>query len=315
MGPLLAAVDDEELANLIGFAPNVPWETWSENDGRIAATLAQVSASRQRRQQLPSADAPIAEILRAGFATLPEALIHRFRRSLTTTEVEFLRQAARDAPDPGSRRVALRALAERVDISALDVAEGIFERNTKGGHRAAAIRYLEAIPPTVTLPLARDWLDLEDDRSGVAADLLALHSEAEDVEAIRRALARSWPERLELGWMYTLCSLVDALGRHPEHGPYTELVAIFESVEYSYVRRKAASALHRCNEDLSDSFGRECLWDCEAETRALGAVAAPETPAVGRRLHEFSRDEHEYNDVRSAAQNRLRRSPTLRSTS
>jgi len=80
---------------------------------------------------------------------------------------------------------------------------------------------------------------------------------------------------------------------------------VFERVEYSYARRRAAQALHRCDPDFPEAFGRECLWDCEAETRSLGTMVAPESQVVRRRLDDLGRDEHEDSDVRAAALVRL----------
>ncbi|MFN0025868.1 MAG: hypothetical protein ACKV2O_01610 [Acidimicrobiales bacterium] len=85
----------------------------------------------------------------------------------------------------------------------------------------------------------------DDGRARIAAQLMAMHGESQDVPAIRAALRRAW----DLEWMYDLCGLVDTLGRHPEHGPFPELRQIFTDVSYSYARRRAAHAMSRVDPD------------------------------------------------------------------
>ena len=81
-----------------------------------------------------------------------------------------------------------------------------------------------------------------------------------------------------------ICNLIDALGRHPELGPFEELAEIFEGVEYSYARRRAATVMAASDPTFTSRFARECLWDCESETQEIGQefVDSSDLKAVAR---------------------------------
>src|SRR5262245_36986063 len=146
----------------------------------------------------------------------------------------------------------------------------MFAANTVGRDRATLHRYIRALDATDTLPLARRWLDAKDSRSGVAATLMALHSADNDVPSIRSAIGRSWHEQS----MYELCSLVEALGRHPATGPYEELRTVFLEVDYSYARKRSVAAMAKVDADFVKLFAHECLWDCEPGTQVVGVERA-----------------------------------------
>ena len=231
---------------------------------------------------------------------MPKALLHRFAERATPDEVERIRVAACQ-PGDSRRWLPLAVLGRRNDPTALPLVEQVFERNTMGGERASAFRYISALDATHTLPLARSWMRVRDNRRGVAARLMAIHSEPSDLPAIREAFAEAFDE----GWMYEVCDLIDAFGRHPDLGPYPELRTAFVEVGYSYARRRAARAMASVDPDFADTFAAECLWDCESETREVGAASAPVTPRVLARLREIAANGFEHPDVAAAADSRI----------
>ena len=129
-----------------------------------------------------------------------------------------------------------------------------------------------------------------------------MHSDSEDVPAIRAGFSRAW----ERDWTYEICSLVEALGRHPDHGPFPELRMVFTDVAYSYARRRAARSMAAVDPDFSTLFADECLWDCEAETRLVGVEASLLDDRITRpRISVLAADEAEDEAVRTAAATRL----------
>lgn len=301
--PLLEQVDDQVLSDLVFWAPAVPWDEWLSDDRRKAVDAVLSRPTESSQGSMPEADAEIEALLRYRWATFPRALLHRFRSLLTAEEVADLRRAASEATGP-ALWVSLRALGERQDPSAITRVEAILAANTIGRDRAAARRYLTALPSEITLPLARVWLGTEDDRFGMGANLMAIHATPDDLSQVRTATRAAWARRDEL--MYDLCHLLDAIGTIGTADTYPELNEAFEAVEYSYARRRAARALLRCDRSFPRRYGDECLWDCEAETRLLGVTAALDSPAVRRRLSQFAHDQHADEDVRSASVERLR---------
>jgi hypothetical protein len=234
--------------------------------GRAVAEARAPHVKPPGRNHPSIASAPVDELLDHGWRRpFPKALLHRFRTQLTDDEVDTLRSAVTDL-DSERGQLAVAGLEVRRDPSALDVATSVFQRSISVRQQAAALRYIRALDPDVTLPLARSWIEAQDDRADAAAILFRLHAEARDVGLVREALARSWATRD----MYNLCDLIDALGRHTDLGPFDELVSVFEEVEYSYARRRAVAVLSASDKTFADRYGVECLWDCEAPVRIAG---------------------------------------------
>lgn len=190
------------------------------------------------------------------------------------------------------------ALAQRRDPTAVDVAAEVFTRNLVAAERASAYRYFLALEVAVILPLAREWLELEDDRSRVAAATMALHGTSDDLPAIRAAFARAWAGES----MYAICDLVDAFARLPLDGPHPEVALVFTDVAYSYARRRAAAALAVTDPEFPITHAVECLWDCEEETRLIG-VRTVDSSAVDAKsgLMQLVDDRFEVEDIRNAA--------------
>lgn len=130
---------------------------------------------------------------------------------------------------------------------------------------------------------------------------MAMHSEPADVPAIRDAFR----DAVDAGSMYGVCDLIDALARHPASGPFAELRSVFAEIGYSYARCRAARAMAAVDREFAGTFAVECLWDCEAEIREVGASMAPVTPRVKSRLTELASDDLEDPKVVAAAGSRL----------
>jgi hypothetical protein len=112
---------------------------------------------------------------------------------------------------------------------------------------AAAWRYVKALPPEISLPLARQWLVKDDGRSGAAGGVLAEHAESSDALAVRRALSRAVDYSV-------ICNLVTALGRLQEDGPYPELEAVYLGSAYSYARMRAVVAMAATDSLFAESW-------------------------------------------------------------
>lgn len=265
-----ANVREPELDNMVYWNKQLPWKRWAKRHPRIADARMRVADWGKRRPDPPRLGASLDEILSVDFAPVPADLLDRFVHGATSEELKRLRQAAVGDERP-ARYFALAVLGSRNDPCALELAENTFAANASGRDRATLYRYIQALEGTITLPLARRWLGVGDSRDGVAATLMSLHSEADDVPAIRAAFAREWSEA---ECTYLLCDLVEALGRHPEQGPYEELRLTFTDVVYSYARKRAASSMSRVDPRFQELFSTECLWDCEPDAQVVGLETA-----------------------------------------
>jgi hypothetical protein len=245
-----------------------------------------------------AADAAVDVVLAGIQPAFPSALVHRFRHTQQPHEVDALRAAAAGYPNPWGRRFALRVLGLRGDTTPLDGVETVLASDEIGAHRTAAWHYVSALPPEISLPLARQWLGKDDGRSGVAGAVLAEHAESSDTSDIRHALS------LPVDY-YTVCALVTALGRLPEGGPYPELETVYLGSAYSYARMRAVVAMAATDSFFAESWAEECLWDCEDVSREVGARYVPLTARAVERLRELANDVHENTAVREAATARL----------
>ncbi|WP_418058561.1 hypothetical protein [Pimelobacter simplex] len=244
------------------------------------------------------ADAPIDDLLGATWrGSFPKAVVHRLRTTRDQVEVDALRRAAREVQHPGWR-LATHALALRGDLTALDVVEGVLEEDESGLVRATAFRFVTALPPAASLPLARAWLAHTDGRGAVASSVLAEHAAIEDLPAVRAALAAADD-------YYAMSNLAKALGRLAEAGPFPELDEIYVHSAYSYARARAVQAMAATDPTFAERRAAECLWDCEESARVQGARFAPLERASVDRLRELADDDLEDPAVRTAAHCRL----------
>lgn len=303
---LVRVCEPDELAELADDTRNsLPWDRWAERHPEIAAARAEAqraSEARQERAAIPKADAAIEELLSYGWpSTVPSAVRRRLAETEDAAELAALHGAATGPWGP-ARRFAWVALAERRDPIAVDIAAEVFTRNLVGAERASAFRYFLALDPEITMPLAREWLGFDDDRSRVAAATLAHHATAVDLPRIQTAFARAWADQS----MYEICDLVDALARLATQGPHPELEIVFTQVSYSYARRRAAAALAATDPAFATTYAVECLWDCEEETRLIGAKTVDRSSdGAGAGLARLADDPFEVEDIRDGARDAL----------
>lgn len=294
----------DELAGLVAdMKRGVPWEAWAAAQPRIAAAVRAAAMPDDEESAVlppppPGADAPLADLLSFQWrCQYPRAVRHRLRTTTDLSEIRLLRDAAVGPWGP-ARKLAMHALGERGDSSALAIAAEVFDRDVVGQERASAFRYFLALEARVILPLAREWLEIEGDRWSVAVATMALHCEREDVTSVRRAFALAWQE----GAMYEVCDLVDALARLVDDGPHPEVRLAYEEIAYSFGRRRAAAALARTDQSFASTYAAESLWDCESETRMIGAEAADTScDHVRARLRRLADDPFEDDVVRQVA--------------
>ncbi len=168
--------DDAELADLVETTSELPWAEWALSDLRVARALAQVEREaehdRRAREAVrpPPVDAPVAELLSFAWPGRPPSdVVDRLAATCEIDEIRRVREAATGPWGP-TRRFALTVLAARSDPTALDLAARVFASGESGWERGALVHYFRSLPGELTLPRAREWLELDDDRwSGVAA--------------------------------------------------------------------------------------------------------------------------------------------------
>jgi hypothetical protein len=216
-------------------------------------------------------------------------------------DVARMLETARD-PQRAMRRAAILALANQGRRDVLAIAEETTSGEQRGKLQGTIALALEAMPLSQTRALAHDWLTSPDwGRRRKAAGILGNHAEEEDLDPARRALAHELDAGLE-GDVFVVCSLAEALGRFPGHGPFEELSRAYEQIPYSYGRRFIVSALAASDPTFSGDLAVECLWDCELESRAIAAGNVDRRIRLAsQRLAELASDEVHAASVRRAA--------------
>ena len=217
--------------------------------------------------------APLSELLghRWNWRKPPAELIERLTVGLRDGEYERLIAACSELPDP---TIALTVLGLTNDPSGIAAATVIVDEPRLASFDAdrayysrhgAVSRYLEALGPEHSLPVARNWLGDTPAREAVSAGVLQRHAEAGDVPAVRGALLRAFERRR----LFALCSFIEALGRHPQLGPFQELPEVFESIEYPYARWRAAIVMAATEPAFATTYAREALWDADEGVREV----------------------------------------------
>ena len=277
--------DDEQLAYTIDrWSDDFPWERWARSIPRIAMALRVAShedsstPGQRQESEPPGMTADLADLMayRWWGWRLPDELVTRLTDDRRPGEYEELVQACWALEVP---TVPFGILGRLNDPAGIDAALSILDSDVIGMGRGAANRYFAALGPEHTLPLARRWVGTS--RQWLAISILGRHGEAEDLPAIRTCLADSWASRS----IYPLCHAIDALHRLAEHGPFEELREVYEGVEYSYARWRAAGAIAASDPDsFVTHYARECLWDCEHDTAELGVklIREPDRDAARR---------------------------------
>ncbi len=313
---------DALVEALAGIDPRErPWTMWSVQNRDIARAFALeqrgpggggsgVPAPKRRAaRERPAGQRPREMSTAALLEVAEDSRWTQIADELATrdgaADVELLVAAAHDPQGP-MRRAAILALGRQGRAELLEIAKQATQAERSKLQGAIALA-LEAMPISQTRALAHDWLESGDwTRRRKAAGMLATWAEDDDLEPTRRALARELDEGLR-GDVYVIGSLAEALGRCGVHGPFDELLRAYEEMPYSYGRRYVVAALAASDPTFSGDVAVECLWDCEAETRRIGAAHVDRRVRLAaQRLQEFAEDEVQAAVVRAAAAQRLR---------
>jgi hypothetical protein len=318
------ATDDALSEALAGIDPRErPWTMWSVENPRIArafaleqrggggavATATPTGRKRVPRER-PAGQRPremsTAALLQVAEDSRWTQIADELAGRSDAADVELLLAAASD-PHAPMRRAAILALGRQGRRELLQIAEQATAEAQRGKLQGAIALALEAMPISQTRALAHDWLTSSDwARRRKAAGMLATWAEDEDLEPTRRAMAHELDAGLD-GDVYVIGSLAEALGRCGVHGPFEELHRAYEEMPYSYGRRYIVAGLAASDPTFSGDVAVECLWDCEAETRRLGALGVDRRVRLAaQRLEEFAGDEAQAASVRAVAAQRLR---------
>lgn len=265
--------DDAELIKTLRGAtlPDL-WLRWSEQNSRIKRALDELAATHQ--QASSQAERPAVEVLvRTAMAGSEEA-----------------------------RRAALASLGHLRAVEAVEPAELAIRNGSTELRRLGRRALFRAANPQM-VPQARRWATENNELADVALHVLAGYGEAVDLQFLRASLESAW----ELGHMYAACDGVDGLGRLADRESESIIETIYDETSYSYLRRRAARALAALSEAFAVGRAIESLWDCESETRLIGATSANlARDSVRRRFDELIGDPLEEASVVSVADTRRR---------
>jgi len=269
-GVLESRFSENECESIVRrWRQEVPWEEIADDQswvGRAIETLDEErSVKEDQRSEPPAMNRPARELLAYPWrGAMPRRLMHRLSVMLRDGERSEL-VAALENP-AGQRWIAFQTLARLDDPGGMSVAEQILRADTPGRDWGEALRYLQNLSGEHTLGLARSWVDESDGRGQAARSIFERHAEGSDLALLVSGLAQAWDERD----FYALCSLIDALARLSGSASVDQLATIYEEVEYSYARRRAARALIAIDEQaFLDRYARSALWDCEREIQDL----------------------------------------------
>jgi hypothetical protein len=289
-----------------------PWTLWSVENAKIAWALSFDHGAggrdptpkrppRPRRAQPKPREMSTAELLAITEDSRWTQVAEELTGRTDADDVQRLLVAANDAGLP-MRRAAILALGRQGRRELLEIAEANTSAAERGTLQGAIALALEAMAPEQTRSLAHEWLTSPDwARRRKAAGILATWAEGEDLDHARRALARELELGLE-GDIYVVCSLAEALGRYPLHGPFDELSRAYEQIPYSYGRRFVVRALAGTDPTFAGDVAVDCLWDCEPETRELAAARVDRRIRLAsQRLQELAGDDAQAPSVRHRA--------------
>lgn len=326
---LLARVGIDDIADAVKVVA-APWETWAdqvpalkfvvgsggggEREARPMYVPVAWAASRIRKPELIDDLAALPTDELPALGSTPEVASEVSRDLSRRTDSETLERLATAAESGPSdeRHVALRALGKLGATEFVGAAEEFLRRESalapaerrERRLRQGYLRYLEALPPSDTLPLARRWFGEPRPLSLAAERILARHATPDDRQMLETAGAAA----LESSDMYRVCSIVDALDAAGSEASLPFLIDVYERAPYSRARRRVVRAMHSCRlTGQTEDYLTESLWDCEPESRELAcrAVGKANANATGR-VAEMAADTYEDDDVREAARSVLR---------
>ncbi|MDT0268778.1 HEAT repeat domain-containing protein [Streptomyces sp. DSM 44915] len=300
------------------FEPR-PWRVWSEDPDRpaqrerLTAALERGDFDRWQRQLRPSGPRPgwsVASVLawaEDGYAQTPrqwrEAPAARCLGAVAGPEDRPALLAAAGGGHPAARAAALRHLAERGDARALALVESAVAAPDPDVRRAALTAF-SRMDGARTLDQARHWATRGDELGITAAALLARRGTATDaprvLAALHRAVCVRGADSRELR------PLVEGVGRLCVTAAAPVLRHLYRETPSSQLRGHAARALAATDPGFASGLAVECLWDCEEETRLLGAecVSTGDRRALAR-MRRLASDPAEQAGVRSVVRGRL----------
>jgi hypothetical protein len=199
-----------------------------------------------------------------------------------------------------ARRAALAHLGSLHAAEAIEPAELAIRNGSTELRRLGRRALFRAANPGM-VPQARRWATEDNELAEVALRVLARHGDFGDVLFLRASLENAW----KLGHIYGACDAVDGLGRLADRESESTIETIYDETTYSYLRRRAARALAALSEQFALGRAIESLWDCESETRLVGAASANlARDSVRHRLGEILGNPLEDASVVSVAQAR-----------
>lgn len=170
------------------------------------------------------------------------------------------------------------------------------DTGTLTARRSSYLRYLNHLPSEVTLPLARDWMNVGGVRAVASQQILAIHATPEDRIRLESALATA----LDDGEIYRACSMIEGLEQIGDSRSAPVLVRTFKEISYSWARPRVLKALAASDCDAGRQLSAEALWDCDVEARAISVTMAPRTAELQARIREMAEDRFEDKLVRQA---------------
>jgi hypothetical protein len=226
-----------------------------------------------------------------------------------------------DTPNPFAWRIAFECL------SALGMSEAVYDTalqksveylpliassgeptGLKSQKRIAIRAIMEALPPEMTLPYARQWFNSPDwQHSRLANDLLEKHATPDDFPMVYAVLAEMLRETPDMmNGYYEVCDLLQILTRFREIGALPEVERVYVEADWSYAREWAARAMAANALDwFAHGYAYECLWDADEDIRVIGCEAvALDVPGAAERLRALADDPFEEESVRDAARER-----------
>jgi hypothetical protein len=282
---------------------DAPWSEWQSAFPLLGSAF-KATAEDHKRPSAASdcyANASTSALLALEKPELARRVAKWLAPRTSRDDVRLMLRAAKDR-SLAMHAAAVNALAIQQRSEVLPAVLELSDQTGRGITRALLFGALTALPYKATRAPATGWLTGSDrTRRAAAASAMAAHAIDDDVRLITVELSRELDRRLD-GDQYVVCSLAEALGRHPAHGPFQELDRAFRAMPYSFGRHYVIEAIAATDPDFPDELAIESLWDCEPAVRATAAQHARRAhPIAAARLQQIRSDPLEDKDVRAAA--------------
>ena len=307
----LITVEPEDLLRFAEESGGLPWERWAPQLPALSdfcERYSEVADYAARRSWVVESSSSTEDLLRLALEHWRQPRLVATLLTRTDAQSRRLIRNAALGENPQLWMLACRILGMQDDQTLVPAAIEALER-AKGpfvGRRCVAwTRYLAELPSTVTLPLARRWMDAADTLAVSVAGrrLIAQHCETSDLPLIVRKLESAIAE----DDVYLACSMVEALEHVGLPGNGELLARVYCESPYSYIRRRVLRALRVTGEVMIERLAFESLWDCDSGARLEAVELAPMNEMSERRTKVLASDEFEEHDIREAARKKLDR--------